>query len=915
MKRFFFFLLVLSVIASSVLIVWSKGVDKRFDIARPEVLKNTKTYPIGYMMSENTIFNPLYPFFDEMDLFTMKDTVFALNEGDEITILLDQIPEGNLYYEIIEPQSKKLAGIGSISDEQKTVREDGVLISFKIDPLKSKELHVLKFILEEDDRTIYYYQSFYYHKNDMSNLLKSVSRLHNQLFSGDKHYKDYMVGKNEEGKGSFYTADQNSSSDILLWNNMRDFVKMNEPVPEVIEYDAESGNFEVRMNFTVGIRKDYAFEYWDFTEVFKGRIQGDAFEVSGFERKGHKKNEPYFDQEELQWVLDEGNFLDIEQILYSPKNGYAAFVYGDEVWQINLKYNTLTKVFGFDKLDSDYIMDESKLHNIYLLEADDKGLITYIVYGYMGAGAYAGYNGVLVNTFQEKDLKNETQIFVEMGMSYHQLKFYVENYSYYNGAEKQLHLGLRGELYTLDLAQKTVSKIMDRKDFFGYAGDGILYYEENNGKDNRGIKLIDLSGKDPSEFSFIYENKPIRIIDGVDGKVIIGNYSLEKTYESLNGEVFYPYEEILLISKNGQILEKWVPDEGQYFQDVRIDQEGKLLAASYGRKKTTGSSPAFTKVSYEKTGERLLKGFSNKEIENKVLFQEEVLNNRDVLLLGEKGVSLKEKIEVAAYKSLNKNNLISLDLNLEKEFYELYKGNKLIAAAVSMEGALKQSKEAKGTSLYQNIEEKRTIYVSSSQKGKKAFLEVPLFLQLPELARGCETTALSMLLSYHKGETIDKSILAGKLRKDDTKMETVDGMIYFGDMNKGFVGSIDNRRDPGLGVYIKPLKDLASQYFDNVHDITGAEFEHVMGFVEMGTPVLVISPVTYNSVSDRSVQVWKTDSGYMEVTFLEHSVVIVGFDSEYVYLNDPLQSRVIKKPIQSFQKGWESMGSRALIVR
>jgi uncharacterized protein YvpB len=52
----------------------------------------------------------------------------------------------------------------------------------------------------------------------------------------------------------------------------------------------------------------------------------------------------------------------------------------------------------------------------------------------------------------------------------------------------------------------------------------------------------------------------------------------------------------------------------------------------------------------------------------------------------------------------------------------------------------------------------------------------------------------------------------------------------------------------------------------------------------------------------------------MEVTYLEHSVVIVGYDETYVYLNDPQQGRIIKQPRISFEIGWENQGSQALVV-
>ncbi|MBC7960476.1 MAG: C39 family peptidase, partial [Vallitaleaceae bacterium] len=178
----------------------------------------------------------------------------------------------------------------------------------------------------------------------------------------------------------------------------------------------------------------------------------------------------------------------------------------------------------------------------------------------------------------------------------------------------------------------------------------------------------------------------------------------------------------------------------------------------------------------------------------------------------------------------------------------------------------------------------------------------------------CEITVMAMFLSFYTGENMDKLTLAPKLRRDETPQTVVEGVVSFGDMHKGFVGSLDDRTKPGLGVYVEPLYELAKEYVDDVYDITGSRFEQVLHFVGQGSPVLVITPSNYNIVPQSMIQTWKTASGYMEVTFKEHSVLIVGYDEQYVYFNDPNTGRQNKQAIDAFQAGWEHQGSQALLV-
>jgi uncharacterized protein YvpB len=45
----------------------------------------------------------------------------------------------------------------------------------------------------------------------------------------------------------------------------------------------------------------------------------------------------------------------------------------------------------------------------------------------------------------------------------------------------------------------------------------------------------------------------------------------------------------------------------------------------------------------------------------------------------------------------------------------------------------------------------------------------------------------------------------------------------------------------------------------------------------------------------------------------EHSVVVTGYDSKYVYFNDPLDGQKNKKkPLKQFIEGWKQYGSQAI---
>ncbi|WP_260412525.1 C39 family peptidase [Alkalihalobacillus sp. TS-13] len=210
----------------------------------------------------------------------------------------------------------------------------------------------------------------------------------------------------------------------------------------------------------------------------------------------------------------------------------------------------------------------------------------------------------------------------------------------------------------------------------------------------------------------------------------------------------------------------------------------------------------------------------------------------------------------------------------------------------------------------------KEIQTVEAVKKEKVLLQVPLIKQLPELPRGCEVTSLAMLLR-HAGVNVDKMTLAKEVRKDPTPYQRKNGITYFGNPNQGFVGNMYDINKPGLGVYSKPITDLAERYLPGrVVNLTGSDFAEVMQHVEQEKPVWVINNTWFSRVPAKYWVQWQTPQGKMKITYKEHSVLITGYDEQNIYFNDPLAGMKNRKvPKAQFQKGWEQMGRHAITYK
>jgi len=191
---------------------------------------------------------------------------------------------------------------------------------------------------------------------------------------------------------------------------------------------------------------------------------------------------------------------------------------------------------------------------------------------------------------------------------------------------------------------------------------------------------------------------------------------------------------------------------------------------------------------------------------------------------------------------------------------------------------------------------------------------VPLILQNPELPRGCEVTSLSMLMTFCGIET-DKMILAERIKKDTTPRQIRNGGTHWGNPNNGFVGDMYNMSSPGFGVYHTPIYELLKEYEpERAHNLTGGSFADLQTALSNGMPVWVIINTSFKLLPDSSFVTWQTPDGEIQITYREHAALLIGYDEDYVYLNDPLFSSV-KTEKEAFIQCWEQMGSQAVTIR
>ena len=904
MKRLLIFCLsLLSLLAGIILFIYfmNTGIDA------PPVDQVEVDYPIGFLLSEDILYNPMVPHLNKMDFFTIDDSITVVQ--DQITVYINKKDIQNVEYEIVDLLTLDTLDSGNIQSEFIQSHKNGIRFTIPIgDWLEGKE-YCLKFFTQYRNQKVGYYQRFKVGDNQITEILSRLTDLHNNMLEHDDKALEWIKGG--EKQGTFYNASQNAPKEILLWKQ-ESVASMHSPYPIIKQYNERTGTYEVKMNFVVAKRSEHEFEYWDFVESYNGTVTRENIQIQEYSRKGSRKNEPYFERDTLQWVLDEGIQNPSAQML-SENEEFMAISHENELWLLDKEYNELTKVFGYDALDSDYILDEWNEHKIKLLDVDDKGNVTFIVYGYFSGGKYVGYNGLQVIQYSQLHKVNEILVFIPLSYPVDYLDYFL-NRSVYQKAYNRFLFFIDQMLYSVDLHDKKVSKALDLPRNL-YFSEEEIWYSLQKQKENYQVDLIRLNTEKIKKQTITLDDN-IRVIGNIGQKIIIGEYKLEDTLEKLDGSVLYPYRRLVVIGESGQISQEIQAKEDHFIGNVRID--GQTVVADILRLEVIkGYNALGTKVNYQATDtlQEIIVGeeFDDKNEEKKLLIYYDDIGKT---IIDNKGASLRETFTTAITN--DKKTILGSELSpLYQSYYEVYQDKKLIGFYLSLDNAFAIIGNLDSIQVYKRKDTgERKLIFDNTNSPTRQILNVPILSQFPELPRGCEVTSLAMLLNNFLEEPVHKVTLSKEITYDDTERKLEDGLIHYGDLHKGFVGSMTEASKDGLGVYIDPIIDVAMNYMneENVINVSKIHMSQLLTYLDQGYPVQVIVPIHYNQVFGYMIQNWKTPSGYMEITYKEHSVVITGYDDAYIYFNDPDKGKVMKQEIGKFQTGWEDMGSQALVI-
>ena len=208
---------------------------------------------------------------------------------------------------------------------------------------------------------------------------------------------------------------------------------------------------------------------------------------------------------------------------------------------------------------------------------------------------------------------------------------------------------------------------------------------------------------------------------------------------------------------------------------------------------------------------------------------------------------------------------------------------------------------------------------SASHAGQKVILDVPYYSQ-KKYPTGCELVSTSMALAYTGTMiTAQELVTEGYIEAVDFYSKKGDKTLYGGDPNKVFIG--DPLKEDGYGCFsgaiVSALEKLLPSNKYEVKDLTGTELNDLCRlYIDKDIPVIVWASLDMKPTFRSEKNSWTIEETGEKFTWIsnEHCLVLVGYDDDNYYFNDPQKGSGTPYKRKVAEKRYKELNQQAVAV-
>ena len=541
------------------------------------------TLPLAYLEVDGKAVNCLAGYRSAVKTAYVQDCITPL-PTDRIlnfSVIENGVKIDKLTYELRSIDGQRLIENAEVSNLQ---QEEGCIyaeIKFKDLLEENTEYMLILIATTEDGEEIYYYSKVVIGEwAYITESIDFVTDFHNKTFQKENanELRKYLESNSSADNSNFYSVDIHSSLDQVTWGsmNVKEEVK---PTVTIAQINGVVSSY--KMEYVVSDTEDETVNYYRVSEYYRVRYTKTRIYLLDYERNMEKIFVPDEDSyNSTKIILGIGN-KDIE-ISESDDGKNLAFVMADRLFAFNINDEKMSLLFSFYDIDEWSVSELNNRHDIKVLNVDETGNITFMVYGYMNRGVHEGNVGIAVYTYNSLGSVVSEQIFIPYEKSYEVLKRDIEKLSYINRNNK-LYLALEKAIYEVNITEKTYEVLVTEAETGEYkisdTGRMVVWQDSvKNDYSARKLYLMDLSTEEIMGVE-AGKNEYIKALGFIGEDLVYGLAYKEDVVSNEKDEMQFYMHSVVIQNETGLILKLYKQNDIYVKNTVIEDNMIRLIRA------------------------------------------------------------------------------------------------------------------------------------------------------------------------------------------------------------------------------------------------------------------------------------------------------------------------------------------------
>ena len=540
--------------------------------------------PVAYITIDDQKMNEMHGYVNRMDAATMRDSLTPIGDDRELSFRVDlfgQEPE-EVRFEVRNLDGSRLIEDTRITDYFR--EEDSIRATIHIKDLieKNIEYNFILVLKLQGGREIFYYTRIIQSNASLvSEKLDYVLDFHAKTFDKElaKELSMYLEPNSDGDNSNFGHVDIHSNLNQVSWGDLR-AKEITEPTVNICEIGKTTAS--VKLQTIVEVKENKITNTYRVEEFYRIRYTTDRVYLLNFNRT----------MEEL-FAMEKSSFANNKIVLGIQKDdirmeesdggNILAFTNAGRIYSYNSDENKLAQLFAFADADNFDARTYYDCSDVKILDVEENGNVSFMVYGYMNRGTHEGEVGIEVCYYNSLMNTIEEQIFIDYDKSPQILIEDLEKMAYIN-KNNELFILVDGAICKIDIDRKTSRTVvsgLEEESFYVSENDRVVVWQDTK----ESLSLMNLNTEETLVLK-AGENEYCKPIGFMNEDIIYGVANAQDVSVDKMGTSIFPMKRLIIQAEDGSVL-KTYENENIYVMSGEIIENQLNLTRMEGIREET----------------------------------------------------------------------------------------------------------------------------------------------------------------------------------------------------------------------------------------------------------------------------------------------------------------------------------------